>query len=51
MVVDGGADKDDVFLEEARVTVVGALAAASLLHHHGNESGRAKLQIVVVFHV
>ena len=41
MVVDRRADKDDVFFEQAGIDVVGALAAAGLLDHHGYESGPA----------
>ena len=41
-VVDGGADEDDVVLEEARVDVVGALAAGRLLHDHGDERARVR---------
>src|SRR6266571_4301561 len=39
-VVDGGAYEDDVVLQQARVDVVGPLAARGLLDHHGDEGPR-----------
>ena len=51
VIVNGRANKDDVFLEQARINVVGALAAAGLLHDHGNQSGGVILRFVEVFHV
>src|SRR5712692_1688425 len=42
VVVYARADKDDVVLQQARIDVVGALAAVGLLDHHGYQSGRAR---------
>src|SRR6266571_3760502 len=39
-VVDGGAYEDDVVLQQARVDVVGPLAAGGLLDHHGDKRAR-----------
>ena len=36
LVVDGGTKKDNVVAKQTRVNVVGALASARLLNHHGN---------------
>ena len=36
-VVDRAGDEDDPFLQQARINVIGALAAVGLLDHHGNE--------------
>src|SRR5688572_25153794 len=37
VIVDRLAEEDDVVLQEARVNVVGSLAARGLLHDHGDE--------------
>jgi hypothetical protein len=37
-IVDGADEKDHALLEQARVDVVGPLAAAALLHHHRHEA-------------
>ena len=37
VVLDRAGDEDDALLEQARIDVVGALAAVGLLDHHGNE--------------
>jgi hypothetical protein len=50
MVVDRSADKDDVFLQQARIDVVRTLAPAGLFHDHRNQSCRAVDWIFVVFH-
>ena len=37
LVVDGRAQKDDIVAQQTGVDVVGALAPARLLNHHGNQ--------------
>ena len=39
VIVDRRADKNDAVLEQARINIVAALAAAGLLDHHRNEDG------------
>jgi len=41
LVVDGRADEDDAFVEQPRVDVEGALAAARLLDHGWNHRRHA----------
>src|SRR5208337_3625290 len=51
VVVNGRADKDDVFLEQPGIDIVGALAAAGLLDHHGNQSSGVIIGLFVLSHV
>ena len=36
LIVDGGTKKDNVIAQQTGINVVGALAPARLLNHHGN---------------
>ena len=38
VVLDLADQEDDPFLQQARIDVVGALAAGGLLHHHGHQA-------------
>src|SRR5208337_2745062 len=51
VVVNGRADKDDVFLEQAGIDIVGALAAAGLFDHHWNQSRGVIVGLFVFAHV
>jgi hypothetical protein len=51
VVVNGRADKDDVFFKEAGINVVGALSAAGLFDHHGYKRRPAVFRFVEVFHL
>src|SRR5713226_4908309 len=50
VVINRRANKNDVFLEEPGVNVVGALTAAGLFDHHGYESCPAIFRFFEVFH-
>ena len=48
LVLDGARDEDDALLEQARIDVIGSLAAVGLLDHHGHQ--RVQVDIGQVFH-
>src|SRR6185312_17203034 len=38
IVINRGADEDNVVAQQARIDVIGALAARGLLHHHRDQA-------------
>ncbi len=42
VIVNGRADKNNVLFQQARINIVGPLAAAGLFHHHGDQRGRLR---------
>ncbi len=50
VVVNRRADENDVILQQARINIVGALAAVGLLDHHGNERCRVRIRTSCLSH-
>ena len=48
LVLDWARDEDNALLQEARINVIGPLAAVGLLDHHGHQ--RVQVYMAQVFH-
>ena len=48
MVFDRARDEDDALLQEARIDVIGPLAAVGLLDHHGHQG--VQIDMAQIFH-
>ena len=48
LVFDRAGDEDDALLQQARIDVIGALAAVGLFDHHGHQ--RVQVDMAQIFH-